>query len=190
MRSFHSTITHAQFAADGSLPITTETPLGPVTPNPAIEVWQRHYTTDQLPIICPSIAKTVFDTQVVAALCTTLSQYADIPVALIYAHRGHQLHYRSPALPHLLDKLPQFASVMSLRAQDDALPASAWSLSTSALAKGEACLILNDRTRRLVDPRQTVTDRGAIDYSLFIPSNVAPALPQEHSALQLQEICS
>ena len=166
-----SALAFGQLAIEGCLPLPGQAALAPVTPDPWIETWQRHHATDELPIICPSIAETVVDPDTLAAISKTLAEYGDHPVALVFVHRGHQRHYRSPVLPHLLSRLPTFASVMTLRAQDDTIPSAAWRLCSAALANGEACLLLNDRTRRLVDPSQPVSDRGAVDYSLFTPSD-------------------
>jgi hypothetical protein len=70
-------------------------------------------------------------------------------VALIYAHRGHQVQCKTPLFQSLLAKLPPGLQVHGLRVEEDHLPLEIVLFAVAALRYRDRCIIIKDNAIRL-----------------------------------------
>lgn len=153
----------------------------PVEDTPQVRVWRRHHGARGMARVHPHLARNVHDPVVVQMILTALAPFADRACGLVYVTSGFALNYRSPVLPHLLNALPPFASVAALRHEaDTSLPAEALRLVEAVLREGEVCLLIHDRSRRLVAADDAARGAGGVDFILLMPSatTTCPALSE------------
>ncbi|WP_264212373.1 hypothetical protein [Leisingera thetidis] len=135
---------------------------------PAIEAWRQHHAQGagaltRMPQGQP------FEPAFLQALQRSLAPLADTRVALIYITVGHQPEYRSPVLPHLLGPLPEFSSVFALRDSPEAIEPVVPALLRSLLQDGQACLLVRDRSRRLIAATAGNRPAGEVRFQIFTP---------------------
>lgn len=144
-------------------------PLRPAPETPSLSTWRQHQGCGRDPVtLMPDDAP--FDPAFLARITRALAPFQRQDVALLFVTAGHQPHYRSPVLPHLLSALPPFSNVIALRKTPHTWPTEATLMTDAIIAQGKACLVIRDQTQRLLPADAPLAASGSIHFALLTPA--------------------